>query len=75
MDPFVGQRIGSYRILRKIGEGGMGVVYEGLREDIGSRAAIKVLHKELALNPEMATRFFNEIQITNFRRQVIARPT
>ena len=48
-------------MVQKVGEGGMGAVYEAVREDIGSRAAIKVLHKELALNPEMATRFFNEI--------------
>ncbi len=65
MDPFVGQRIGSYRILRKIGEGGMGVVYEGLREDIGSRAAIKVLRAEFAMKTELAARFFNEARAAN----------
>ena len=64
----IGQVVGNYRLVQKVGEGGMGVVYEALREDIGIRAAIKVLHRELALNPEMATRFFNEIQVTNFRR-------
>ena len=41
---------------RKIGEGGMGVVYEGLREDIGSRAAIKVLRAEFAMKTELAAR-------------------
>ncbi|PSM30896.1 serine/threonine protein kinase, partial [Haliangium sp. UPWRP_2] len=65
VDPFVGQRIGSYRILRKIGEGGMGVVYEGLREDIGSRAAIKVLRAEFAMKTELAARFFNEVRAAN----------
>ncbi len=64
----IGQVVGNYRLVQKVGEGGMGVVYEALREDIGIRAAIKVLHRELALNPEMATRFFNEIHVTNFRR-------
>lgn len=69
----IGQVVGNYRLVQKVGEGGMGAVYEAVREDIGIRAAIKVLHRELALNPEMATRFFNEIHITIFRRQVIRR--
>ena len=51
----------GYRIVRVIGKGGMGAVFEGVDDKTGQRAAIKVLHKELALNPEMATRFFNEI--------------
>ena len=61
----IGQVVGNYRLVQKVGEGGMGVVYEALREDIGIRAAIKVLHRELALNPEMATRFFNEARAAN----------
>ena len=69
----IGQVVGNYRLVQKVGEGGMGAVYEAVREDIGIRAAIKVLHHELALNPEMATRFFNEIKITNFRRKVKGR--
>ncbi len=65
MEQFVGQRIGNYRILRQLGEGGMGVVYEGLREDIGSRAAIKVLRPEYAMKAELAARFFNEARAAN----------
>jgi serine/threonine-protein kinase len=65
VDQFVGQRIGNYRIIRQIGEGGMGVVYEGLRDDIGSRAAIKVLRAEFAMKTEIAARFFNEARAAN----------
>lgn len=59
------QRIGHYRVLRQIGEGGMGVVYEAVREDIGTRAAIKVLRSEYAGNNEIAARFFNEARAAN----------
>lgn len=64
-DHRIGQVVGHYRLMQMVGEGGMGTVYEAVREDIGSRAAIKILHRELALNPEMATRFFNEARATN----------
>ena len=66
----VGSRIGKYRLVRQLGEGGMGVVYEAVREDIAARAAIKVLRPEYAANPELAGRFFNEMCITFFRREV-----
>jgi serine/threonine protein kinase len=61
----VGQLIGNYRIVRQLGEGGMGVVYEAVRDDIGSRVAIKVLRQELALHAETAARFFNEARAAN----------
>lgn len=61
----VGSRIGKYRLVRQLGEGGMGVVYEAVREDIAARAAIKVLRPEYAANPELAGRFFNEARAAN----------
>ncbi len=42
-DPLIGGLIGHYRILRRLGAGGMGVVYEALHERINQRAAVKVL--------------------------------
>lgn len=59
------QRIGQYRVVRQIGEGGMGVVYEAVREDIGIRAAVKVLRPEFARHTEIAARFFNEARAAN----------
>jgi serine/threonine protein kinase len=53
-------RIGPYRILGKLGEGGMGAVYEAQHETTASSAAIKVLHAEYAKSEEFLGRFFNE---------------
>ena len=56
----VGNLVGKYRLVRKLGEGGMGVVYEAVREDIGGRSALKVLRPDYAKDPDLAARFFNE---------------
>jgi serine/threonine-protein kinase len=52
-------RFGPYRILRLLGEGGMGVVYLGEREDLGSVAAIKIL-RDAWLSPARRDRFESE---------------
>ena len=59
------QRIGPYRVLRLLGEGGMGMVYEAVRDDIGVRAAVKLLRPEYARKQELAARFFNEARAAN----------
>ncbi len=61
----VGQRIGNYRVRRKLGQGGMGAVYEAVQEQIGRRAAIKVLHPEYANDQQSIQRFFNEARAVN----------
>jgi eukaryotic-like serine/threonine-protein kinase len=54
-------RFGPYRIERLLGEGGMGVVYLGTRDDLGSRAAIKILANAW-LSPARRERFRLETQ-------------
>ncbi len=60
-----GQTIGSYRVVKKLGEGGMGAVFEAVHQEIGRRAAIKVLHPQFAQSPQVATRFLNEAKAAN----------
>ena len=55
-----GQRIGNYRIVRKIGQGGMGSVWEAKHEQLHRKAAIKLLRRELTTDPQVEIRFFNE---------------
>ena len=52
--------IGAYRVLRKLGEGGMGTVYLAEHALLGRQAAIKVLLPALSSNQEIVQRFFNE---------------
>jgi serine/threonine protein kinase/WD40 repeat protein len=54
------QRLGEYRILREIGRGGMGVVYEAVQETLGRHVALKVLPFEAAANPVHRQRFQRE---------------
>src|SRR5438045_5462801 len=66
--PFViaaGQSIGNYRILSKIGTGGMGAVYLAEHPLIGKRVALKVIHHELATNREVVQRFYQEAKAVN----------
>ena len=61
----IGETVGNYRIIRLIGEGGMGVVYLAEHPGIGRKAAVKVLHPRLAENEEVVARFFNEARAAN----------
>jgi serine/threonine-protein kinase len=56
----VNQTIGNYKVVRLLGEGGMGVVYLAQHPVIGRKVAIKLLHAVLARDPDIVARFFNE---------------
>jgi serine/threonine-protein kinase len=51
---------GKYEIVRLLGHGGMGEVYEGRHTKIGRRVAVKFLHAHYAQHSEVARRFENE---------------
>ena len=57
--------IGNFQLLRTLGEGGMGVVYEAQHMTMHRRAAIKVLRPELVGDGQAIRRFFNEARATN----------
>ncbi len=53
---------GKYRIVRVLGQGGMGAVYEGENVRIARRVAIKVLHASVANKADIVQRFEREAQ-------------
>src|SRR5262249_54485604 len=55
-----GWRLGEYRIVREIGRGGMGVVYEAEQESLGRRVALKVLPPGVQGDPKLVERFQRE---------------
>jgi eukaryotic-like serine/threonine-protein kinase len=57
---YINKTIGKYAITRKIGEGGMASVYEGIHEKLGTKVAFKVLSPLLARDPQLRQRFENE---------------
>lgn len=57
-----GQRVGAYRIIRPLGRGGMGEVYEAEHVEHGRRVALKVLSERLT-NPWDRVRFLREGQL------------
>jgi serine/threonine protein kinase len=55
-----GQMVGPYRIVRKVGSGGMGEVYEASEEELRRPVAIKILSPDALSDKDMVNRFKNE---------------
>ncbi|MFO0552577.1 MAG: serine/threonine-protein kinase [Polyangiaceae bacterium] len=60
-DELVGRTVGKYKIVRLLGVGGMGRVYEAVHETLGKRFALKFIDRQTA-TPEAVSRFHREAQ-------------
>ena len=60
MPVVAGQSFGNFQVVRLLGEGGFGEVYEAENPFLQRRAAIKVLHTGMVQEPELVRRFLNE---------------
>lgn len=62
-DPWKGKTVaGKYELLIRIGSGGMGSVYRARHAETGGAVAVKLLHPQAALKPQLITRFHLEAQ-------------
>ncbi|HVN04470.1 MAG TPA: serine/threonine-protein kinase [Bryobacteraceae bacterium] len=53
----IGREIGNYRIVEKMGEGGMGVVYKAFDTQLDRVVAVKALHPQFSADPDLVERF------------------
>ena len=60
MQDLIGRTLGHYRIIDKIGEGGMGEVYRAHDERLDRDVAVKVIHEAVAQNADRLARFERE---------------
>ena len=66
--------MGDYRILREVGRGGMGVVYEAVQESLGRHVALKVLPMHGRLDPVHMERFRLEARSSTRMSAAVSSP-
>jgi serine/threonine protein kinase/WD40 repeat protein/Tfp pilus assembly protein PilF len=57
------ERLGEYRILREVGRGGMGIVYEAEQVSLGRHVALKLFPKHAMMDPRQLERFHREARV------------
>jgi serine/threonine protein kinase/tetratricopeptide (TPR) repeat protein len=64
-ESLIGQRVSHYRVVERIGAGGMGVLYEAEDTRLGRRVALKFVSDELSRDPEALDRFAREARMAS----------
>src|SRR3569833_2951231 len=66
VDPLLGRELdGRYRVVQKLGQGGMGAVYRGAQLGLGREVAIKVISAHLVTEPDVVKRFLREAKLAS----------
>src|SRR4051812_27312802 len=63
IDPLVGQTLGPYVLMERIGAGGMGAVYRATHQVLDQPRAVKILPPGLGADPSFVTRFVREARM------------
>jgi eukaryotic-like serine/threonine-protein kinase len=61
----IGETIGNFQLVQRLGRGGMGEVYRAEHKDLQTPVAVKLLNDDISENTEHVQRFFNEARIVS----------